>query len=109
MRISVVRTLAPCVSLGFVSGVGSHAPIEEPTWSEWFYGANTEVNHVANRTVLPRVCQNASRAPHFIAGHTLTSVVTHTADRAGIGQTVHPTSGEAYTTGDVSRTQIGAS
>ena len=50
MRLSIIRTLAACVLLGFVSGAVGHDLIQEPTWRDWLYGSITEPDHVANGT-----------------------------------------------------------
>ena len=43
MRISVIRTLAACVLLGFVSGAASHGLIQDPPSRNWFCGAITKL------------------------------------------------------------------
>jgi predicted carbohydrate-binding protein with CBM5 and CBM33 domain len=63
MRISVIRTLAACVLLGFVSGVASHAVIQDPPSRSWFCGAITKPDQVANDTAKFPVCGNAFSAP----------------------------------------------
>lgn len=87
MRIGVIRTLTACVLLGFVSGAGSHGLIQEPASRNWFCGAITKPDQVANGTAQYPVCGNAFSAPgiEFTAGYSFMSVLTHTTGRAGVG------------------------
>jgi hypothetical protein len=81
MRLSVIRALAACVLLGFVSGAVSHDLIQKPTWRVRLYGSITEPNHVANGTVQFPVCTNKSSAAaiHFAAGYIFMRALTHIA------------------------------
>jgi chitin-binding protein len=87
MRISVFRTFATCVLLGFVSGAGSHGLIQDPPSRNWFCGAITKPDQVANGTAQFPVCGDAFRAPgiNFTDGYSFMSVLTHTTGRAGVG------------------------
>jgi predicted carbohydrate-binding protein with CBM5 and CBM33 domain len=87
MRISVVRALAACVLLGFISGASSHGLLQDPPARNWFCGAVTKPDHVDNGTAQFPVCGDAFRAPgiDFTAGYSFMSVLTHTTGRAGVG------------------------
>jgi chitin-binding protein len=87
MRISVLRTFATCVLVGFVSGAGSHGLIQDPPSRNWFCGAITKPDQVANGTAQFPVCGDAFRAPgiNFTDGYSFMSVLTHTTGRAGVG------------------------
>jgi chitin-binding protein len=63
MRISVIRTLAACVLLGFVSGVASHGLIQDPPSRNWYCGAVTKPDQVANGTTKFPVRGNAFSSP----------------------------------------------
>jgi chitin-binding protein len=87
MRITVIRTLAACVLLGCISSAFSHGLIQDPPSRNWFCGAITKPDHVANGTAQYPVCGNAFSAPgiDFTAGYSFMSVLTHTTGRAGVG------------------------
>jgi predicted carbohydrate-binding protein with CBM5 and CBM33 domain len=84
MRIGMFAT---CVLLGFVSGAGSHGLIQDPPSRNWFCGAITKPDQVANGTAQFPVCGDAFRAPgiNFTDGYSFMSVLTHTTGRAGVG------------------------
>jgi hypothetical protein len=119
MRISVIRTLAACGLLGFVSGAASHDPIQDPPSRSWFCGAVTKPDQVASGIAKFPVCRNAFGAPvrHHVSIHSRAGTNADPAtsctfaiqnQRTGI---VHPTSGDTYTVTytiqGVSRTQFG--
>jgi hypothetical protein len=59
MRISVIRTLAACVLLGFVSDAASHGLIQDPPSKNWLCAAITEPDQVADGTAKFPVGGNA--------------------------------------------------
>jgi predicted carbohydrate-binding protein with CBM5 and CBM33 domain len=79
MRISVIRTLAACVLLGFVSGAASHGLVQDSPSRDWFCWAITKPDQVANGTAKFPGCGNAFRArgTDFNADYSLMSVLTH--------------------------------
>jgi Lytic polysaccharide mono-oxygenase, cellulose-degrading/N-acetylglucosamine binding protein domain 2/Fibronectin type III domain len=87
MRFNVLRALAICLLLGIANNSFGHGLISEPASRNWFCGAITKPDQVANGTAQFPVCGNAFTAPgiQFEWGYSFMSVLTHTTGRAGIG------------------------
>lgn len=85
------RWMAACLLLGLsicFSGTGSaHGLIQDPPSRNWFCGAITKPDQVANGTAQYPACGNAFNAPGLdpSAGYNFMSVLTHTTGRAGVG------------------------
>jgi chitin-binding protein len=64
-----------------------HGLVQDPPSRNWFCGAVTKPDQVANGTAQYPVCGNAFNAPGVDpnAGYSFMSVLTHTTGRAGIG------------------------
>ncbi len=86
MRIGALRLLAFIVA-GLPMTALSHGLIQDPPARNWFCGAITKPDQVANGTAQYPVCGNAFTAPGvpFEAGYSFMSVLTHTTGRAGVG------------------------
>jgi chitin-binding protein len=82
-----IRTLAACALIAVVSGAAGHGLIQDPPSRNWFCGAITKPDQVANGVAQYPVCGNAFSAPgiDFTAGYSFMSVLTHTTGRAGVG------------------------
>ena len=82
-----IRVLALCVLGAFSAGAMPHGLIQDPPARNWFCGAITKPDHVANGTAQYPVCGNAFSAPGipFEAGYSFMSVLTHTTGRSGVG------------------------
>ncbi|HEU4778530.1 MAG TPA: lytic polysaccharide monooxygenase [Steroidobacteraceae bacterium] len=87
MRIDLLRATGLCVLAFFATGVSAHGLMQDPPARNWFCGAVTKPDHVANGTAQYPVCGNAFTAPGvpFEAGYSFMSVLTHTTGRAGVG------------------------
>jgi chitin-binding protein len=87
MRIESFRAMALCVLGALSSGAFAHGLIQDPPARNWFCGAITKPDHVANGTAQYPVCGNAFSAPGipFEAGYSFMSVLTHTTGRNGVG------------------------
>ncbi len=87
MRIDLLRATGLCLLALFANGVSAHGLIQDPPARNWFCGAVTKPDHVANGTATYPVCGNAFTAPGvpFEAGYSFMSVLTHTTGRAGVG------------------------
>ncbi len=86
MRIGAFRSIA-CVLAFLPMTALSHGLIQDPPARNWFCGAITKPDQVANGTAQYPVCGNAFSAPGipFEAGYSFMSVLTHTTGRAGVG------------------------
>jgi chitin-binding protein len=71
----------------WMSSVQGHGLIQSPPARNWFCGAITKPDHVANGTAQFPVCGQAFTAPgiEFTAGYSFMSVLTHTTGRSGVG------------------------
>jgi chitin-binding protein len=87
MRIDLLRATGLCLLAFLANGVSAHGLIQDPPARNWFCGAVTKPDHVANGTAQYPVCGNAFTAPGvpFEAGYSFMSVLTHTTGRAGVG------------------------
>ncbi len=86
MRIGAIRLFA-CVLACLPMAAFSHGLIQDPPARNWFCGAITKPDQVANGTAQYPVCGNAFGAPGipFEAGYSFMSVLTHTTGRDGVG------------------------
>ncbi len=86
MRISAIRLLV-CFLACLPMTALSHGLIQDPPARNWFCGAITKPDQVANGTAQYPVCGNAFSAPGipFEAGYSFMSVLTHTTGRDGVG------------------------
>ena len=86
MRIGAIRLFA-CVLACLPMAAFSHGLIQDPPARNWFCGAITKPDQVANGTAQYPVCGNAFSAPGipFEAGYSFMSVLTHTTGRDGVG------------------------
>ncbi len=79
------------IALGAMVGVSGssfgHGLIKDPPSRNWFCGAITKPDHVANGTAQYPVCGEAFTAPGLdaTAGYNFMSVLTHTTGRVGVG------------------------
>ncbi len=87
MRIDAFRTIAALLLLACANAVSAHGLVQDPPSRNWFCGAITKPDHVANGTAQYPVCGNAFTAPGvpFEAGYSFMSVLTHTTGRDGVG------------------------
>jgi chitin-binding protein len=76
-----------CVLLGSIGSSFGHGLIQDPPSRNWFCGAITKPDQVANGTAQYPVCANAFTAAGIDpnAGYSFMSVLTHTTGRAGVG------------------------
>ncbi|MET0535506.1 MAG: lytic polysaccharide monooxygenase [Steroidobacter sp.] len=81
------RWLAVGVLLALSSGSFGHGLVRDPPARNWFCGAITKPDHVANGTAQYPVCGDAFNASGLDpnAGYNFMSVLTHTTGRAGVG------------------------
>lgn len=86
MRIGAVRLFASVLAC-LPMAAFSHGLIQDPPARNWFCGAITKPDQVANGTAQYPVCGNAFSAPGipFEAGYSFMSVLTHTTGRDGVG------------------------
>ena len=87
MRIDLLRAVGLFLLAFFANGVFAHGLVQDPPARNWFCGAVTKPDHVANGVAQYPVCGNAFTAPGipFEAGYSFMSVLTHTTGRAGVG------------------------
>jgi chitin-binding protein len=87
MRIDLLRAAGLCLLAFFANGVSAHGLVQDPPARNWFCGAVTKPDHVANGVAQYPVCGNAFTAPgvRMEDGYSFMSVLTHTTGRAGIG------------------------
>lgn len=81
------RWLAVAMLLGLTSSSFGHGLVRDPPSRNWFCGAITKPDQVANGTAQYPVCGEAFSAPGMDpnAGYSFMSVLTHTTGRAGVG------------------------
>ena len=81
------RWLALAVLLGLSGSSFGHGLVSDPPSRNWFCGAITKPDQVANGSAQYPVCGDAFNAPGMDpnAGYSFMSVLTHTTGRAGIG------------------------
>src|SRR5688500_12415788 len=91
MRNGVLRAFYKAIAvLGLMtlsSGAFAHGLIQDPPSRNWFCGAVTKPDHVANGTAQYPVCGQAFNAPGVSSndGYSFMSVLTHTTGRLGVG------------------------
>jgi len=87
MRIDLLRAMFLCVFAMLSQSVFAHGLVQDPPARNWFCGAITKPDHVANGVAQYPVCGNAFTAPgvRMEDGYSFMSVLTHTTGRAGIG------------------------
>lgn len=81
------RWIAVGVLLGVSASAFSHGLVKEPPSRNWFCGAITKPDQVANGTAQYPVCGDAFNASGLdpAAGYNFMSVLTHTTGRVGVG------------------------
>ena len=84
---TLFRIIAACLLLGLAGNSFSHGLIQDPPARNWFCGAITKPDQVANGTAQYPVCGDAFTAPGLdpTAGYSFMSVLTHTTGREGVG------------------------
>ena len=87
MKLDSLRTLLLAGLLLIMSGANGHGLIQDPPSRNWFCGAITKPDQVANGTAQYPVCGEAFTAPGIDpnAGYSFMSVLTHTTGRSGVG------------------------
>jgi predicted carbohydrate-binding protein with CBM5 and CBM33 domain len=89
MRVyrSIGKVLAVLGLMTLSSSAFSHGLVQDPPARNWFCGAVTKPDHVANGTAQYPVCGQAFNAPGVSSndGYSFMSVLTHTTGRLGIG------------------------
>ena len=88
MRIDLLRADGLCVFWrSSPAACFAHGLVQDPPARNWFCGAVTKPDHVANGVAQYPVCGNAFTAPgvRVDAGYSFMSVLTHTTGRAGVG------------------------
>jgi chitin-binding protein len=91
MRIGVVKAFTKAIAvLGLLtlsSGAFAHGLVQDPPARNWFCGAVTKPDHVANGTAQYPVCGQAFNDPDVTTndGYSFMSVLTHTTGRLGVG------------------------
>ncbi len=87
MKLDSLRTMLLAGLLLIMSGAFGHGLIQDPPSRNWFCGAITKPEQVANGTAQYPVCGDAFNAPGIDpnAGYNFMSVLTHTTGRAGVG------------------------
>jgi chitin-binding protein len=91
MRIGVLKAFYRAIAvLGLMtlsSSAFAHGLIQDPPSRNWFCGAVTKPDHVANGTAQYPVCGQAFNAPGVTVndGYSFMSVLTHTTGRLGVG------------------------
>jgi chitin-binding protein len=83
----ISRWFAVAVLVGLSGSSFGHGLVRDPPARNWFCGAITKPDHVANGTAQYPVCGDAFSAPGMDpnAGYSFMSVLTHTTGRAGVG------------------------
>lgn len=81
------RWFAVAVLVGLSGSSFGHGLVRDPPARNWFCGAITKPDQVANGTAQYPVCGDAFSAPGMDpnAGYSFMSVLTHTTGRAGVG------------------------
>lgn len=84
---SVFQIIVACMLLGLAGNTFGHGLIQDPPARNWFCGAITKPDQVANGVAQYPVCGDAFNAPGIdpTAGYSFMSVLTHTTGRAGVG------------------------
>jgi chitin-binding protein len=84
---NIYRSIVLCLLLCVTGSGFGHGLIQDPPARNWFCGAITKPDHVANGTAQYPVCGDAFNAPGLepTAGYSFMSVLTHTTGRAGVG------------------------
>ncbi|HKE93629.1 MAG TPA: lytic polysaccharide monooxygenase, partial [Povalibacter sp.] len=87
MRNTTWRTIAACLLFWLSGSVLGHGLIQDPPSRNWFCGAITKPDQVANGVAQYPVCGDAFNAPGvaFTDGYSFMSVLTHTTGRSGVG------------------------
>src|SRR5687768_3082449 len=87
MKIYALRVAGLALLAMLSTAALSHGLVQDPPARNWFCGAITKPDHVANGTAQYPVCGNAFNAPGVDpnAGYSFMSVLTHTTGRDGIG------------------------
>ena len=87
MRIGVLRLLLACLIASVPATALAHGLIQDPPARNWFCGAITKPDHVANGTAQYPVCGQAFNAAGVSSndGYSFMSVLTHTTGRNGVG------------------------
>ena len=83
----ISRWFAVAVLVGLSGSSFGHGLVRDPPARNWFCGAITKPDQVANGTAQYPVCGDAFSAPGMDpnAGYSFMSVLTHTTGRAGVG------------------------
>jgi chitin-binding protein len=83
----MTRWLAVALLVGLSGSSFGHGLVRDPPSRNWFCGAITKPDQVANGTAQYPVCGDAFNAPGLDrnAGYSFMSVLTHTTGRAGVG------------------------
>jgi chitin-binding protein len=91
MRTTLRTIAAAALSLLGAVQAGAHGLIQNPPARNWFCGAITKPDHVANGVAQYPVCGQAFTAPgiDFSAGYNFMSVLTHTTGYSGVGPRPH--------------------
>jgi chitin-binding protein len=87
MKLDALRTMLLGALLLMMSSAFGHGLIQDPPSRNWFCGAITKPDQVANGTAQYPVCGQAFTAPGLdpSAGYSFMSVLTHTTGRSGVG------------------------
>ncbi len=87
MRIDALRAAGLTLLALFSTVAIPHGLIQDPPSRNWFCGAVTKPDQVANGTAQYPVCGNAFNDPDVSVndGYSFMSVLTHTTGRAGVG------------------------
>lgn len=87
MKLDALRTMLLGALLLLMSSAFGHGLIQDPPSRNWFCGAITKPDQVANGTAQYPVCGQAFTAPGLdqSAGYSFMSVLTHTTGRSGVG------------------------
>ena len=87
MRFNALRAAGLFLLAMFSTAALPHGLVQDPPSRNWFCGAITKPDQVANGTAQYPVCGNAFSAPGVDpnGGYSFMSVLTHTTGRAGIG------------------------
>jgi predicted carbohydrate-binding protein with CBM5 and CBM33 domain len=87
MKIHALRAAGVALLAMFSTVASTHGLIQDPPSRNWFCGAITKPDQIANGTAQYPVCGQAFNDPDvtFNDGYSFMSVLTHTTGRAGIG------------------------